>query len=73
MVNIGIAYKNGDTVTVDNPFNCLYCIIMAIWSTVMIEVWKRRENELVHIWGVKNFKGDESEMPDFKHDLVIDH
>ena len=72
MTNIGYAWHRGEEVTVDSPYTCLYCIIMAIWSTVMIEVWKRRENELIHIWGVKDFKGDESEMPTFKYDYVVD-
>ena len=56
----------------DNPFNALFCLIMAIWSTVMVEVWKRRENELIHLWGMSGFKGDESELPDFKYDYKID-
>lgn len=56
----------------DNPFNILYCLFMALWTTIMMEVWKRRENELVFLWGMSQFKGDESEMPDFKYDYKID-
>lgn len=65
-------YRAGIAISMDNPFNVLFCLIMAIWSTIMIEVWKRRENELIHLWGMSGFKGDEAELPDFKYDYKID-
>jgi hypothetical protein len=43
---------------------------MAIWSTVMIEVWKRREHEIAHLWNMKgNSKNDDTEVTDFKADF----
>lgn len=38
--------------TLDNPYNCLYCIILAVWMTVFIEMWKRRESEIAHMWNM---------------------
>ena len=32
--------------TTDNPYNILYCIVLAVWSTVMVEMWKRKESEI---------------------------
>jgi len=55
-------------VDLDNPFNCLYCLILAVWSTVMIEVWKRRESEIAHVWNMTNYQGDDAEMPDYRAD-----
>ena len=61
-----------DEITVDNPFNCLYCIIMAVWSTIFIEVWKRREFEIGLLWNMNTFKGEDQERPEFKADFFID-
>ena len=32
------------------PYNFYYAIFLAIWATIMMEVWKRRESELAHLW-----------------------
>jgi hypothetical protein len=45
---------------------------MALWSTIFIEIWKRREHELAHLWNMSHYKGNEAEMPNYKADLVID-
>jgi hypothetical protein len=26
---------------------------MALWSTILIEAWKRRQNEIAHLWNMK--------------------
>ena len=65
----------GDSVenrSVDNPWNLLYCIILALWSTVMVEMWKRKEAEIAHIWHMKSFTGNDAERPEFKADFVVD-
>ena len=58
----------------DNPYNCLYCIVMAVWSTIFVEVWKRRESEIAHMWNMENFDIDklQEERSTFKADLIID-
>lgn len=30
------------TSSIDNIWNLLYCIFLALWSTIMTEMWKRR-------------------------------
>lgn len=56
----------------DNPYNCLFCLILAVWSTVFIEVWKRRECEIAHNWNMSDYKGTDSERTDYVADYVID-
>ena len=49
-----IQYRNGEKIDTDTPFNCIYSLVMALWSTLFVEVWKRRECEIAHIWGVSS-------------------
>lgn len=44
--------KDKEEMTLDNPYNCLYCIILAVWMTVFIEMWKRRQSEIAHMWNM---------------------
>ena len=46
MVLIGDQVYHKKEINIDNPYNCLYCLVMAVWSTLFIEMWKRRENEI---------------------------
>jgi anoctamin-10 len=48
---------------------------MAVWSTIFVEVWKRREHEIAHIWRMGNFENQiqQDDRADFKAELVIDH
>lgn len=57
--------------SIDNVWNSLYCIILAIWSTIMIEMWKRKEHEIAHMWNMKGYVGNDSERPEFKSELVV--
>ncbi len=72
MTLIVYQYKTHDKINLDNPFNCLYCLILAVWSTVFIEVWKRKESEIGHLWNMSSYQGVDTEMPDYRSDFVID-
>ena len=65
-------HSNGEEYSIDTPVNCLYCLMMAVWSTILMELWKRRQNEIAHIWGVRSYKSNENIRPEFKADLSID-
>lgn len=65
-------HNNGLPLNVDTPYTTLYCLIMAVWSTLLIEVWKRRQNEIAHLWNMKGHKRDDQIRPDFRADLIID-
>jgi hypothetical protein len=40
---------------------------------VLIELWKRRECEIAHMWNMTNYHGKDAEMHDYRADIVIDH
>lgn len=44
----------------------IYSIFLAIWSTLFLEYWKRRNSTLAFEWGVLEFEGKEFERPDFQ-------
>lgn len=48
--------RHGQPVNTDTPYNCLYSLFMAVWSTIFVELWKRREHEISHIWRMGNFE-----------------
>jgi Calcium-activated chloride channel len=66
-------YSNNETINIDTPYSCLYCLVMAVWSTVLMEVWKRRQNEIAHLWNVANLNKSSEERDEFKADLMIDN
>jgi hypothetical protein len=42
MVSLYDQYKNKKPLSIDSAYNCLYSLVMSLWSTVLMEVWKRR-------------------------------
>eukprot|EP00475_Leptophrys_vorax_P029661 TRINITY_DN4377_c0_g1_i2.p1 TRINITY_DN4377_c0_g1~~TRINITY_DN4377_c0_g1_i2.p1 ORF type:complete len:464 (+),score=121.81 TRINITY_DN4377_c0_g1_i2:36-1394(+) len=43
----------------------VYGIIVAIWSTLLMEFWKRREARHRMEWGMNNFEDKEADRPEF--------
>jgi hypothetical protein len=33
----------------------------------MIEMWKRKESEIAHLWNMKGYKGNDEERKDFNY------
>jgi hypothetical protein len=54
MVNLWHQKKNGLPYSVDSPYNCLYSLFMALWSTLLMEAWKRRQHEIAHLWNMSD-------------------
>ena len=72
MINLAHQFKNGLPYSVDTPYNCLYSLVMAVWSTILIEVWKRRQNEIAHLWNMSDkIKRQDFKMPEFTSDPII--
>jgi hypothetical protein len=46
--------------------NAFYCIFIAAWGTVYLEIWRRRESSLAIKWGMMDFEEDEIARPQFK-------
>lgn len=46
--------------------NAIYCIFIAAWGTVYLEIWRRRESSLAIKWGMMDYEEDEVARPQFK-------
>jgi len=71
MILLKYQSDNDLPMTIDTPWACLYCLVMALWSAALMEAWKRRQNEFAHIWEMSTTERDESIRPEFKADYVI--
>ncbi|KAH8300962.1 hypothetical protein KR044_007251, partial [Drosophila immigrans] len=40
---------------IDNPMTMVFAFVMAIWSVIYLELWKRYSAGLVHRWGLTGF------------------
>ncbi|KAG8471076.1 hypothetical protein KFE25_009497 [Diacronema lutheri] len=52
----------------DNLLVPIYAIAICIWSTVMIETWKRRQSVLAWQWGVTSSEENEPSRPEYLAD-----
>ena len=43
----------------------IYCIVVAMWTTVYMESWKRKNAVLAYIWDVTDFEEEEDPRPEF--------
>lgn len=58
--------------TVDNKWNIIYCIFLAMWSTIFVESWKRKQSEFAFIWNMDGFIRKDDERQNFECDYIID-
>ena len=49
-----------------------YCVLLCIWSTFFLEIWKRRSAVLAWKWGVNGYQEHEEQRPQFIGE-IIDH
>jgi hypothetical protein len=52
-----------------NPLTIYYSVYVGIWSTLFIETWHRRENELRFLWGTEKLSQIEQPRPSFDGEL----
>jgi len=50
MVDMFVLTEEGQPRSVDNLYNPFFAIIMAFWSTIFVEAWKRKQSEIAHLW-----------------------
>ncbi|KAK2172148.1 hypothetical protein NP493_989g01025 [Ridgeia piscesae] len=55
----------------DNDATVFFAFFMAIWASVFLKLWKRKETKLQYNWGVSAFKQEERLRPEFKA-LAVD-
>lgn len=46
--------------------NGFYCLFIIIWSTIFIEIWKRKESSQALVWGQTEFEKTDMPRPQFK-------
>ena len=46
-------------------FSAIYCLIIILWATGLLEHWKRREGQFAVQWGQLDFEQDEVSRPTF--------
>ena len=49
----------------DNNATPWYAITICIWSTVFLELWKRKNSVLAYEWDVTNFEETEPDRPEY--------
>lgn len=52
-----------------NPLTIFYSVYVGIWSTIFIETWHRRENELRFLWGTEKLSQIEQPRASFVGEL----
>ncbi|XP_075248399.1 anoctamin-4-like isoform X2 [Convolutriloba macropyga] len=51
----------------DNDLTVIYAILMALWSTMFLEFWKRKQNELQYEWDLFDFEDTQETLrPEFE-------
>ena len=45
--------------------NAIFCVMVPMWATVMMEYWRRRESRLAFTWGTVDYLQDEVTRPEF--------
>jgi hypothetical protein len=49
----------------DNSITPYYALILSIWGTVFLEIWKRTNATLAYEWDVSSFENSEPDRPQF--------
>ena len=55
-----------------NYLNSYYGIFIALWCTLVVESWKRKQNKLANEWLIRDFSDATSERSEFKATFDID-
>ena len=56
----------------DSAINVLYSIFVALWTTFLVESWKRKQNFLANRWLVRDFVETSFDRKTFKASLDVD-
>jgi hypothetical protein len=54
----------------DNVLVPFYAIVISLWSTVMLETWKRRQSVLAYEWNATGYLEDEPPRPEYLADKL---
>lgn len=56
----------------DSVLNCIYSIFIALWTTIFVESWKRKQNWLANRWLVRDFKEVSFDRKEFRASWNVD-
>ncbi|XP_035662442.1 anoctamin-1-like [Branchiostoma floridae] len=56
----------------DNPATVFFAIFMSLWSTMFLELWKRRRHALQYLWDLQTFRQEE-ERPRPQFEAQVRH
>lgn len=56
---------NGKRGTTAAVFALAYCMVVAVWTTLFGEGWKRQNAVLSHVWDVEDFEEEEDPRPEY--------
>lgn len=59
--NIAVWYY----VDFSHPVLPFFAILLSLWSIIMLEYWKQKENRIALEWGMTNFEDKEPDRPEF--------
>ncbi|KAK7097648.1 hypothetical protein V1264_004595 [Littorina saxatilis] len=49
----------------DNDITPYFGLVICVWGTVFLEIWKRKKAELAYEWDVEQFEANEPDRPSF--------
>ncbi|CAM9174547.1 unnamed protein product, partial [Ectocarpus fasciculatus] len=53
-----------------HPVLPFFCVLISLWSVLMLEAWKRNEKILSLKWGTAGFENDEPDRPQYKGEVI---
>ncbi len=70
---IGIAFNIVSWYFSDTSHDVLpfFGIVMAAWTIIMLEMWKRKESDIALQWGMTEFEDLEPDRPEFVGDKIV--
>jgi len=60
---INVAVEGNDPNAVIMPY---FATFMALWATLFLEFWKRKESRYAMMWGMSGFESEEQDRPQFE-------
>jgi hypothetical protein len=40
----------------NDGYNQIFCLVMIVWSTLVVESWKRKQNAIADTWLMRDFR-----------------
>ena len=57
-----------DALTYNIPELPVFAVVVALWATVALEMWKRKEAEVAFRWGMSDYERQEEVRPEYRAD-----